>query len=133
MAKLEVLESPTVFFTGDEGAGKGLLLGLVVRFVVIGCGCCCCDEMDDWVGKAEFARELEYSCGSLPRSTIDCLPVVPVGVGKGRPRFGEGGSDEGATAVCMASLGKGPLDPGDGLSVNWLAKGKIVALAPADG
>jgi hypothetical protein len=46
MAKLEVLERPTDFFTGDEGSGKGLLLGLVVRFVVIGCGCGC-DEMDD--------------------------------------------------------------------------------------
>ena len=44
MAKLDVLESPTDFFTGDEGAGKGLLLGLVVRAVVIGSGC---DEMDD--------------------------------------------------------------------------------------
>lgn len=48
MAKLEVLESPTGsgFFTGlrDEGAGKGLLLGLGVRFVMIGCGCV---EMDD--------------------------------------------------------------------------------------
>ena len=36
MAKLEVLESATDFFTGDEGSGNGLLLGLVVRFVVIG-------------------------------------------------------------------------------------------------
>lgn len=50
----------------------------------------------------------------------------PVGVGKGRPRFGESESDEGVTVVCMAS-------PGDGLSADWLAKGKIGALAPADG
>jgi hypothetical protein len=118
MAKLEVLESPTDsdFFTGlwDEGAGKGLLLGLGVR----GCGC---DEMDGWVEKAEFERELENPCGSLPRSTIACLPVVPVGVGKGRPRFGESESDEGATVACIASVGKGLLDLGDGLSADWLA------------
>ena len=43
------------------------------------------------------------------------MPVVPVGVGKGRPRFGEGGSDEGATVACIASVGKGP---GDGLSAD---------------
>jgi hypothetical protein len=136
MAKLEVLESPTDsdFFTGlwDEGAGKGLLLGLGVRFVVTGCGC---DVIDGWVEKAEFASELELEnpCGSLPRSTEACLPVAPVGVGKGRPRFGESESDEGATATCIASRGKDLLDPGDGLSADWLAKGKIGALAPVDG
>ena len=36
----------TDFFTKDESAGKGLLLGLVVCFVVIGCGCSW-DEMDE--------------------------------------------------------------------------------------
>jgi hypothetical protein len=51
---------------------------------------------------AEFARELENPCGSIPRS---------------RPRFGEGRSDEGAVA-CIASLGKGLLDPGDGMSAD---------------
>ena len=54
-------------------------------------------------------------------------------MGKGRPRFGESESDDGATAVCIASVGKGLPDPVDGLSADWLAKGKIVALAPVDG
>ena len=83
IAKLEVLERPIDFFTGDDGSGKGLLLGLVVRFVEIGCDC-----------------------------------DVPVGVGKGRPRFGEGGSGGRATVAGIASLGKGLLDPGDGLSAD---------------
>lgn len=59
--------------------------------------------------------------------------MVPLGVGKGRPRFGESESDEGATVACIASVGKGLLDPGDGLSTDWLEKGKIGALAPVDG
>ena len=54
-------------------------------------------------------------------------------MGKGRPRFGESEFDDGPTVVCMASVGKGLLDPGDGMSADWLAKGKIGALAPADG
>ena len=59
--------------------------------------------------------------------------VVPVGMGKGRPRFGEDEFDEGATDGCIASVGKGLLDRGNGLSVNWLAKGRIDVLAPVDG
>ena len=61
--------------------------------------------------------------------------MAPVGVGKGRLRFGEGESDEGTrtTVACIASFGKGLLDPEDGFSADWLAKGKIVALAPVDG
>ena len=55
--------------------------------------------------------------------------MVPEGVGKGRPRFGEGGSDGRAPVACIASLGKGLVDPGDGLSADLLVKDKIVALA----
>ena len=33
-------------------------------------------------------------------------------MGKGRPRFGEGGSDGRAIVACISSLGKGLLDPG---------------------
>ena len=54
-------------------------------------------------------------------------------MGKGRPRFGEDEFDEGATDGCIASVGKGLLDRGNGLSVNWLAKGRIDVLAPVDG
>ena len=104
-----------------EGAGKNLLLGLCSFFVVFGCGC---DEL------AEIARELENTCGSIPRSTVACLPVVLVGVGKGRPRFREDEVDEGATDACVR---KGLLDPGDELSADWLAKGRIVVLAPVNG
>jgi hypothetical protein len=57
------------------------------------------------------------------------LSVVPIGMGKGRPRFGEDEYDEGAT---IASDGKGLLDSKDGLSAGLLAKGKIVALATVD-
>ena len=59
--------------------------------------------------------------------------MVPVGVGKGRPRFGEVESGEGAAVACMASVGKDLLDPGDRLSADWPAKGKIGALAPVEG
>ena len=41
-------------------------------------------------------------------------------MGKGRPRFGEGGGSDGeVTVVCIASLGKGLLDlPEDGSSAD---------------
>lgn len=94
--------------------------------------------MDDWVEKAELGRELEElgtPCGGFPRSTIDCLLVPPVGVGKGRPRVGEGGFDEGATSVCIVCVGNGLIDPEGGLSADGLVKGKtgVFALAPGDG
>ena len=72
--------------------------------------------------KAEIAREFENICESLPRSIVACLSVVPVGMGKGRPRFEEDEFDEG-TAV----------DSGDGKAAGGLLKGKIVALATVSG
>ena len=59
--------------------------------------------MDDRVEKAEIAREPENTCGIIPnlKSIVSCLLVAPVGMGKGRRCFGEGGS---ATVACIASL-----------------------------
>ena len=78
---------------------------------------------------AEIARELENKCGSIPKSTLACSSVVPVCVGKGRLCFGECEFDEGASVACIASVGRALLDPGDGLSADWLVKGRI---APVD-
>ena len=55
-----------------------------------------------------MARELENPCGRLFGCTVACT----AGTGKGRPRFGEGGSDGEFTVACIASLGKHSLDPG---------------------
>ena len=92
-----------------------------------GCGC----GGTELVEKVELAREFEEFCASLPRSTVARLSVPPVGVGKGRPRVGEGGFEVG----CVACVGKGLLGPEDGLSADWLTKGKtgVFALAPGDG
>ena len=54
-----------------------------------------------------MARELENPCGRLFRCTVACT----AGTGKGRPRFGEGGSDGEFSVACITSLGKRSLGP----------------------